>query len=86
MSLTTEQKINLLILAGFEPRENMDGDEGKYPRIMKGEGRAPTLWRNRRAAWSFETDITFNRIKPSTWDYMGVGSIPQKLIYEAIQS
>ena len=47
MSLTVEQKINLLILAGFEPmshagRTNKDGTK-MFPRV--GDGRN-MLWRN----------------------------------------
>lgn len=85
MPLTTEQKINLLILAGFEPYENVDGDDGKYPRIVKALGHGHiTLWRNRRASWSLSNDVRFDRNKPATWDSLGVGTIPQYLIYQAI--
>ena len=85
MPLTTEQKINLLILAGFEPYENVDGDDGKFPRIVKKLSHGQViLWRNRREPWTLSDYVRCDRNKPAAWDSLGVGTIPQKLIYQAI--
>lgn len=85
MSLTTEQKINLLILAGFEPAA-FAGDAVTYPRIVKNnpEG-VPALWRNYGSAWKFDPTGYTDR-KPMAWEDIQVAGIPDELIYKAIQS
>ena len=73
--LTTEQKINLLILAGYNPRTSY-GD----PRIVRHDAClyfAGGEW--------FLLDTTFNPhfYACAAWGEMRVDSIPDELIHEA---
>lgn len=90
MSLTTEQKINLLILAGFEPmshagRVNKDGTV-MFPRVGNG---STMLWRNYGPGYDKAWEVNGGRytafadLVPAEWGVIAVDTIPDELIYEA---
>lgn len=83
--LTTEQKINLLILAGFSPGvhavERFPMGVAEYPRIWKG---VSALTRNNGERWKLYHTITYGTMwEPAAWESLGIDSIPDELIYEA---
>lgn len=83
MSLTVEQKINLLILAGFEPAA-YEGDASYYPRIVMGNREGiPSLWRNGDNKWRFDPTILTER-DPVSWGDIDMEEIPDELIFQAI--
>lgn len=83
MSLTTEQKINLLVLAGFEPYLYA-GRQG-YARMFRGD--ACLVGTEKGAPWEYNSNWGLeNEHKPSEWKYMGLASCPDKLIYQAIEA
>lgn len=79
--LTTEQKINLLILAGFEPRCSHG-----HPRVVSGKG---LLHRNRTtytdwvympgSNWGYEYTL-------AEWCDAMIDTCPDEIIYKAIES
>ena len=77
MSLTTEQKINLLILAGFDPYLlAVDA------RIMNPAGEC--LYRI-MGHWHFETKWGYSGYcVVGEWDKVSIDTCPDELIYEAI--
>lgn len=87
MKLTTEQKINLLILAGFEPMCN-GGDS--CPRIVRLDH--AILLRNLDfyANWrlfSFKGSPTAPSVyQASSWDRVKPETVPDELIYQAIET
>lgn len=83
MSLTTEQKINLLILAGYVPAA-MDFDGVVLPRIVMGNPEGiPSLWVDRDGEWEYD-DYMYTARNPSAWEYMQLDTCPDELIYKAI--
>lgn len=80
MRLTTEQKINLLILAGFEPRQLTQF----CSRIIRRDGRA--LVRRAGGEWNTESAWQITSYDEALWEDLGLDSCPDELIYEAIQS
>lgn len=83
MPLTTEQKISMLILAGFEPCVHAEG----YPRPSCPDKSLQRIhvdgdvWRfqQRVGPGSFLDD--YDKL---SWEHMRVETIPDELIYEAI--
>lgn len=90
MKLTTEQKINLLILAGFEPMCN-GGDS--CPRIVRlGHAillrnldlfASPQNWK----LFPFKGSPTDpSSYQASSWDRVKPETVPDELIYQAIET
>lgn len=87
MALTTEQKINLLILAGFEPRRFV----GMGPRLVKGSAclscTISSMNSNDSSGWNVYISPTgFVGYENSNWEWVDLSSCPDELIYEAIEA
>lgn len=91
MKLTTEQKINMLILAGYEPRKWTYGNEYSW-RLIHNVGLLYVEEHQAANAWRFEL---YN--EPTAWpasyvtvewaDVAGyIHRCPDELIYEAIEA
>jgi hypothetical protein len=80
MALTVEQKINMLILAGFQPMLS----RSRYTRII-GNG-VGIGGRMVGADWAVGRHASYNpkEYTPTTWEALpDIGEIPDELIYEA---
>lgn len=83
MPLTTEQKINLLILAGFDPYLYA-GRRGS-PRIFRGD--ACLVGAEEGAPWEYDDNWGLEKAhKPSEWKHMQLETCPDELIYQAIET
>ena len=82
MPLTTEQKINLLILAGFEPY--MFAILRGRARIIHADGRA--LAEFHRGPWELHKGWRADTYIACGWAELRVGECPDELIYQAIET
>jgi len=85
MKLTTEQKISMLILAGYEPRRLMQdariiGDKGC---IHSTNSRLRDIQWEHIGDWHQEYHDEYEL---STWESLRAETIPDELIYEAIET
>lgn len=81
MKLTTDQKINLLILAGFEPR-HINGS----PRVVSSSG--DVLYRNKNMSdkWTYVDRVGKLGYDAGEWTSMMLNTCPDELIYQAIET
>lgn len=87
MSLTVEQKINLLILAGFEPMTVQASNGELYMRIIRdgigiGHHMSGDAW-----AVGYSEQYNTRGYIPSDWESRhDIGDIPDELILKAVES
>ena len=83
MALTTEQKINLLILAGFEPRMH----KGGFPRPSCPDKSLQRVHAD-GDVWGFRQRVSpgsfLDNYHESGWEHMQLDTCPDELIYQAI--
>lgn len=82
MNLTVEQKINLLILAGFEPKYV---DAMEHTRIMRPDR---TLWRMATGTWCIHVGTEYygsSVFLSADWAELKIDCCPDELIYKACE-
>lgn len=89
MGLTVEQKINMLILAGYEPRvyHNASCYDNICIRIL-AEGVALLRKDDERTNWEVSSDWRGGSVGYAllTWDRMRLESCPDEIIYQAVEA
>lgn len=91
--LTVEQKINMLILAGYEPcvlhTERDHVGEGILPRVI-GHGNCLGIGiahADEWVRWDFSTaNFDISSYTRSMWDQMQLELCPDELIYQALEA